>query len=272
MVSGRRSRRRTRRTGCCRRGGSTSALRRDRARRDTRFPASRPDEAGHGTRLPVARDVGKGARRPSQPPVARSVIWVAHEATGSVSPLASLRLDLDLLALCALGLRNADGQDALVEAGLDLRSVDLLRESDAILEAPGASCPPAEGALALLLLDLAGDREVVARDLDVHVLALDPGKLRLEDVGIVLLLDVHQRRPAGSLGDQRRLQAEPAKRLVEHPAHPLGHLLELAQRLPPLRLGCGTTLRKSLRHQLPPRFSVVPVRAAPGGTNPLAVV
>src|SRR5689334_9698324 len=251
MASGRRSRRRTHRTGCCRRGGSTSALRRDRAHRDTRFPASRPAEAEPGRRLPVARVVGNGAQRPSLPPVARSVIW-SHEATGTVSALASLRLDLDLLALCALGLRNADGQDALVEARLDLRGVDLLRESDAVLEAPGAACPPPEGALALLLLDLARDRELVARDLDIHVLALDPGKLRLEDVGIVLFLDVHQRRPAGSLGDQRRLQAEPAKRLVEHPAHPLGHLLELAQRLPSLRLGCGTTLRKSLRHQLPP--------------------
>src|SRR5436190_14047602 len=272
MASRRRSRRRTRRTGCCRRGGSTSALRRDRARRDTRFPASRPDEAGPGRRLPVARDVGNGVRRPSQPPVARSVIWVAHEATGSVSALASLRLDLDLLALRALGLRNTDGQDALVEACLDLRGVDLLREPDAVLEAPGAACPPPEGALALLLLDLARDRELVAGDLDVHVLALDPRKLRLEDVGIVLLLDVHQGRPAGSLGDQRRLQTEPAKRLVEHPAHPLGHLLELAQRLPPLRLGSGTTLRKSLRHQLPPWYLVVPVHATPGGTNPLSDV
>src|SRR3954453_17450712 len=155
MVSGRRSRRRTRRTGCCRRGGSTSALRRDRARRDTRFPASRPDANGPGTRLPVARDVGKGARRPSQPPVARSVIWVAHEATASVSALASLRLDLDLLPLRALGLRHADRQDALVEACLDLRRVDLFRKPDAVLEAPGAACPPPEGALVFLLLDLA---------------------------------------------------------------------------------------------------------------------
>src|SRR3954471_23604147 len=179
MASVRRSRRRTRRTGCCRRGGPTSALRRDRARKGTPFPASRPDEAVPGTRLPVARVVGKGARRPSQPPVARSLIWVARRATGNVSALASLRLDLDLLALRALGLRNAEGQHALVEARLDLRGVDLLRESHAILEAPDAACPPPEGALALLLLDLARDREVVARDLDVHVLALDPGKLRL---------------------------------------------------------------------------------------------
>jgi len=82
------------------------------------------------------------------------VIWVAHEATGTVSALASLRLDLDLLALRALGLRNANGQDALVEARFDLRGVDLLRESDAVIEAPDAACLPPEGALALLLFDL----------------------------------------------------------------------------------------------------------------------
>jgi hypothetical protein len=84
------------------------------------------------------------------------------EATGNLSALASLRLDLDLLTLGALGLRNLDGEDALVEACLDLRGVDLFRKPDAVLEAPGAACPPPERALALLLLDLARDRELVA--------------------------------------------------------------------------------------------------------------
>src|SRR5256885_3172794 len=143
-----------------------------------------------------------------------------------VSALASLRLDLDLLTLRALRLRDADREDSLVEARLDLRGVDLLRKSDAVLEAPGTARSSPQCAPALLLLDLARDRELVADHLDVHVLALDPRNLRLEDVGVVLLLDVHQRRPAGSFGQQRR-RPGPADCLLEHPAHALRHLLEL---------------------------------------------
>src|SRR5438045_8280870 len=137
-----------------------------------------------------------------------------REATGNLSALASLRLDLDLLTLGSLGLRNLDGKDALVEARLDLRGVDLLRKPDAVLKAPGAPCPPAEGARALLFLDLARDRKLVTDDLDVDVRALDARKLYLEGVGVVLLFDVLQWRPAGSLGDQRRRPVTAAELMV----------------------------------------------------------
>src|SRR5690348_6895738 len=168
-----------------------------------------------------------------------------------VSAFASLRLDLDLLTLRALRLRDADREDSLLKARLDLRGVDLLRKSDAVLEAPGTARSSPQRALALLLLDLARDRELVADDLDVHVVALDARKLRLEDVDVVLLFDVHERRPAGPLGQQRRRPAA-TDRLLEHPAHALRHLLELAERLPPIRRSRGPTLWKNLRHHVPP--------------------
>src|SRR5436190_4647246 len=184
-------------------------------------------------------------------------------AAGRLAALASLGLDLDLLALGALGLGNADREDALVQARVDLRGVDLVGEPDAVLEAPDPARAPAHCALALPLLDLAGDRELVADHLDVHVLALDARELRLQDVRVVLLLDVHERRPARRLCEERRRPAEPAERLVEHPAHALVDLLELAQRLPPLRCDRGPPFRESLRHRFPPSTARL-FRADPG--------
>ena len=102
-------------------------------------------------------------------------------------------MPLRFLALSALGLGHADRQDALIEVRLDLRGVDLVREPHAILEVPGPTCPSAQCTFTLALLDLSCDRQLVADELDVHVLALDPRELGLEDVGVVLLLDVHER-------------------------------------------------------------------------------
>ena len=68
------------------------------------------------------------------------------------------------------------------QLGVDPVCVDLVGEPDAIVEAAGAPRLPAQSALVLAFLDLAGDRELVADELDVHVLALDPRQLGLDPV------------------------------------------------------------------------------------------
>src|SRR3979490_2222293 len=80
--------------------------------------------------------------------------------------------DLDAPSLRAPRFRHADGQDAIVELRFDLLGFDLLRQRNAIRELADATCLAADHALALTLLELAADQQLVADLLDLHVAAL----------------------------------------------------------------------------------------------------
>src|SRR5206468_91794 len=152
--------------------------------------------------------------------------------------------DRDPPSLRPLRLGHAHDQHALVERRVDLLGVDLLGQRHPIVEATRPSRPPPDDPCALLLLQLTGDRQLVTDQLDVDVLSPDARQLGLEHVRVVLLFDIDRRRPAGGLLQQRRPTAEAAECLLEHPTHPLGYLLELLERLPPLRRAWAPTLRK----------------------------
>jgi hypothetical protein len=107
------------------------------------------------------------------------------EGPGRTGPSVVLGLQLDPLSLCALGLRHMDGENALDEVCLDLVCIDVVGKADPVVEAPGTARASTDGAFALALLDLTGNGELVTDKLDVDVLALHAGKLRLDDVGVV---------------------------------------------------------------------------------------
>src|SRR3954470_21137401 len=95
-------------------------------------------------RAPGCRCSSSGASsRPAEPPSA------SLPARG----WSALRLDLDLPPLGALGLRDAHGEHALVELRLDLVAIDVVRQDDAVLEAPQPPGALAQYADALALLD-----------------------------------------------------------------------------------------------------------------------
>src|SRR5437660_4736876 len=92
-------------------------------------------------------------------------------------PVAGFALDLDLAPLHFLGLRNAKHQHTVVEVRVDVLGVDALGQRDAELEPPDAARAPAE--LPFALFDFPGHPQLVAVELDVDVLSLDAGQLRL---------------------------------------------------------------------------------------------
>src|SRR5579862_7185677 len=106
----------------------------------------------------------------------------ARAGAGPARPRSFLRLDLDLAPLGALRLRSANGQNAVLQVGLDLLGVDRLRQADAVLEAAGATHLPAHRTLALAFLALARDRQLAADDLDLDILPPDTRKLGLDDI------------------------------------------------------------------------------------------
>src|SRR5882724_10182881 len=78
------------------------------------------------------------------------------------------RLDLDATAALLL-LRDPHAEHPVVELCLDVLGLDLAREHHAVIESPDAPRATADDALALALLQLAGDRQLVSDELDVHV-------------------------------------------------------------------------------------------------------
>src|SRR6266446_8202006 len=106
------------------------------------------------------------------------------------------RFDLDASPLRTRRLGDANREHTVVELRVDAFRVDFAWEHDPELELADPARTPADDAFALALLDLAADRQLVAGNLDVHVLAVDPGHLGLDDVGVLELLDVDRRDPS----------------------------------------------------------------------------
>src|SRR5439155_10770234 len=111
------------------------------------------------------------------------------EARGRVGPAPlrapSGRFDLDASPLRTRRLGDANREHTVVELRVDAFRVDFAWEHYPELELADPARTPADDAFALALLDLAADRQLVAANLDVHVLAVDPGHLGLDDVGVL---------------------------------------------------------------------------------------
>ncbi|KAJ8427538.1 hypothetical protein Cgig2_019957 [Carnegiea gigantea] len=86
-----------------------------------------------------------------------------------------------------LSLRNSNSQHSILQRGLDLINLGILREAEAAEELAGAPfhTVPRIGLLLLLTLPLAADAEdVVALHLNLHLFLLNSGQISLEDVGL----------------------------------------------------------------------------------------
>src|SRR6266550_3680532 len=159
----------------------------------------------------------------------------------SHSAAPSGRLDLDASPLRTGRLGDANREHTVVELCVDAFRVDFARKHDPELELADPARTPADDAFALALLDLAADRQLVAGNLDVHVFAVDPRNLGLDDVGVLQLLDIDRRDPS------RGLVEHAPEGLIEHPPHTFVQLAELAQRAPALGSG-PVAFWEKLRH------------------------
>src|SRR6516164_6681486 len=115
-------------------------------------------------------------------------------------------VDLDLLGLGFLALRNGEGQDAVFVIGLDGLGVHGVREREAAAEAAVGALDAQVVVFVHLLLELAlaANREDVVLDADVEVLGLHVGKVGLDDQFLTGLIDVDRRGPARQIGLTRR--------------------------------------------------------------------
>jgi hypothetical protein len=130
-----------------------------------------------------------------------------------------LHFDGDLPRLDLLGLGDADGQHAVLVAGLGLSGLDLGGQADDVLELAVGALDPVVGLVLglLLVLALARDRQHVGRDLDLDVVLGHARDLGLDHQLLLGLLDVHQRRPQ-SLG-QGPPPGDTTEKVGEHPVH-----------------------------------------------------
>src|SRR5690606_25784226 len=143
----------------------------------------------------------------------------------------------------ALGLRQADREDAVVEAGLDLVLLDAARQGQLVAEPTDGPLTAAQHADPLLLLALAPHRQAPAGDLDVEVVALDAGHLELHAVRVARLLPVVHRRDGGRgqvRPRERRPRVQPAQELTVQ-------AVDLLERVPALELGDAVATRLSHR-------------------------
>src|SRR5690606_31954047 len=118
---------------------------------------------------------------------------VPPACTGGTARRRTGSADLDAPRPLALGLRQADREDAVVEAGLDLVLLDAARQGQLVAEPTDGPLTATQHADPLLLLALAPHRQAPAGDLDVEVVPLDAGHLELDQVRVVGLLHVGHR-------------------------------------------------------------------------------
>ena len=119
-------------------------------------------------------------------------------------PLNSGDFDLDLTRFCRFGPGDPDFQDPVLVSRGNAARVDRFGQQEAPDEA--AVAPLAAVGLPLFLVAdaFAGQDQGVVLDLHVERFALDPGNLGAEDQVIVLIEDVHRRRPgAGTQVSER---------------------------------------------------------------------
>jgi hypothetical protein len=128
------------------------------------------------------------------------------------------RLTRDLdglhLGLLDLLLGHGDSEHAVLHGGPDLLRLSVLGEPEPAHELAAAALHAVPGVrlLLLLLVALAADLEDVAvLDLNLHLLLLQPGDVRLEHVRLRSLLPVHARAGEGrDLGAGARERGEEA--------------------------------------------------------------
>src|SRR3977135_3315497 len=136
------------------------------------------------------RPLSAGRRAPGRSRGRRSPARAIRPSGASPQRRAGARLPrrpcsggfhVDSLRTLLVRLGHAYRQHAVVKVRVDALLVGMPRQRHAILELPAATCPPAQDALAFLLLDLAGDQQFVVPQLDVYVLAADAWKLGFDD-------------------------------------------------------------------------------------------
>src|SRR6516164_5368913 len=118
-------------------------------------------------------------------------------------------VDLDLLGLGFLALRNGEGQDAVFVLGLDGLGTHGVREREAAAEAAVGALDAQVVVFVHLLLELAlaANREDVVLDADVEVLGLHVGKVGLDDEFLTGLIDVDRRGPTRQIGLTRAVKS-----------------------------------------------------------------
>ena len=172
---------------------------------DPRAPGAR------GRRLPgrvaALHQDGKAPRRGAGPKNGR------REGSRLKSPAEPASADLDLLRLRLGRLGDGDGQDAVVELGLDGVLVHPGRQAERAREGAVGPLDPVVVVLRLVLLELALalEGEDVVLDGDLDLLLRDTGQLGLHLVGVRGLEDVDRGRP----GPRRLLRVLAAQELVE---------------------------------------------------------
>src|SRR5208337_4280809 len=140
---------------------------------------------------------------------------------GATPPRRSLALDLDLLdQLLGLGgLRQGDGEHALLEGRRDLVRVDGVGNPQGALVGAIAALPEMIILLLLFLrlFLLALDRQYAVGHLDLDVLLIDPRQVGVDFIGVVFFNEIHRRNGDPGLGRQERLDAErrPSERQPE---------------------------------------------------------
>src|SRR5712691_6109786 len=133
-------------------------------------------------------------------------------------------LDLDSLSLGRFGLRQHNLENTVLVARPDLRDVDRRRESEGAGEAAVEALDPMVTLVPDVLLahPLAAEREDAVLDMDVDVLLLHAGQLRLEHEALFLLENVHRRRPSSPGG--LLIAARLAGHISEESAHSILHV------------------------------------------------
>src|SRR6201987_5038050 len=115
-------------------------------------------------------------------------------------------VDLDLLRLGFLALRNDQRQDAILVIGLDGLGVHGVGKREAAAEGAISALDAQIVFLIHLLLESAftANRKDVVLDADVQIPGLNVRKVRLDDELVLCLVDVDSGRPGGQVGLVRR--------------------------------------------------------------------
>ena len=140
--------------------------------------------------------------------------------------LAQLTLDLDPAGLASSRLAQTNGQHSIGERRVDLVRVDVCAQRNHVVELPDLAGLPPQDADTLLLLDLAGDPQLVVPQFEIDVFGLNSGKIDLDDESVVGLLDVGQRCPTAPRESQLSGLAEEALHELSHPVVDVLHRLE----------------------------------------------
>src|SRR5665213_732303 len=109
---------------------------------------------------------------------------------GAVSGYLLFDRDRDLLRLGLLGLRQGDGQDAIVVGGRDLVGVNLGRQADRAMKAAQESLRTigVGGLEFLVLFAFAGDNQKAIVKIDVDVLLFHAGQFGADRYGVLVLI------------------------------------------------------------------------------------